>query len=161
MSSSSREWLSLWMDLILPWATQMKDSLGFKSFTPGALQAHFLWVVSSELAEPHFAFRKAAIIFLGSECHCHTSAGVACCVLGLWLPCLGLYGHGLPLHLLQVLLIAVWVFVLWLFHFPHGMVPKEARQGTNLRFPAHVWSNNWACMQGGSRTHVESAGLAG
>lgn len=130
------------MDLILPWATQMQDSLGFKSFPHGALQAHFLWVVSSELAEPHFAFRKAAIIFLGSECCCHTSTGEACCVLGLWLPCLGLYGHGLPPHLLQVLPIAVRVFVLLLFHFPNGMVPKEARQGKKLRFPAYVRSNN-------------------
>lgn len=130
------------MDLILPWATQMQDSLGFKTFPHEALQAHFLWVVSSELAEPHFAFRKAAIIFLGSECCCHTSTGEACCVLGLWLPCLGLYGHGLPPHLLQVLPIAVRVFVLLLFHFPNGMVPKEARQGKNLRFPAYVRSNN-------------------
>lgn len=70
------------MELILPWATQMRDSLGFNSFTCGVLQALFIWVVSSERAEPRFAFRKAAIIFLGSKCHCHTllqgRAGVQC-----------------------------------------------------------------------------------
>lgn len=53
----------------------MRDGLACKSLAPGDLQACLLWVVSSECFELCFAFRKAAIVFLDSECHCCTCPG--------------------------------------------------------------------------------------